>query len=114
MGASRRGESPPVPIGDVIRGALSGGGLRRGAERGRLVRRWEDVVGPYLARETAPQALDEGGLLVSVSTAAWGAQVRFLSEEIRRRANAALGSEAVSSVRVVVGRPNRKPLRRND
>jgi predicted nucleic acid-binding Zn ribbon protein len=81
---------------------------------GRLARCWEEVVGPVLARETAPRALDEGGLLVAASSAAWGTQVRFLADEIRRRANRELGSDQVRKVRVVVSSRGRDPLRGND
>jgi hypothetical protein len=40
-------------------------------------------------------------LTVAVSTGPWGAQARFLAEEIRRKANEALGSE-VDKVTIVV------------
>lgn len=86
--------------------------MRRGMALGRLVRAWEDVVGPRLARETRPLALDEGGLVVAASSAAWGSQVRFLAQEVRRGANRALGSEEVRSVRVVVAAMPPDALRR--
>ena len=40
----------------------------------------------------------------------WAAQVRFLAEEIRKRANASLGSEVVTQVQVVVRPEAVKPL----
>jgi hypothetical protein len=82
--------------------------FRRGLALGRLARSWEEVVGASLARETEPISLDQGGLLVSVSSGAWGAQVRFLAPEIRRRANEVLGSQEVRVVRVTVGRKERR------
>lgn len=100
-------------IGAIIREALDQPPMRRGLALGRLVRAWDRVVGPDLAVETAPWALDGGGLVVAASTGAWGVQVRFLAEEIRRRANETLGANSVRSVRVVVRSEARKPLRRN-
>ena len=45
----------------------------------------------------------EGGiLLVAATDGPWGAQARFLGEEIRKQANQALGGEAVKRVHVVV------------
>jgi predicted nucleic acid-binding Zn ribbon protein len=82
--------------------------FRRGLALGRLARSWVDIVGPGLARETEPFSLEDGGLVVSVSTGAWGAQVRFLAHEIRRRANEVLGAEEVQLVRVTVGRKERR------
>lgn len=96
--------APPREVGEVVRGLLSDAPMRRGVALGRLVRAWEKVVGPHLARETRPIGLDDGGLVVAASNGAWAAQVRFLEEEIRRRANEALDADEVRSVRVVVGR----------
>jgi hypothetical protein len=60
------------------------------------------VVGDQLASETEPLFLDEAGLVVGVTNPAWGAQVRFLAEDIRRRASEVLDGDAVGPVRVVV------------
>jgi predicted nucleic acid-binding Zn ribbon protein len=105
-------EEPPEGIGGIVRHILGERRLRKGVALGRLARAWPTVVGEELARQTTPRALDEGGLLVAASSAAWGSQVRFLAREIRRRANEALGSEEVRKVRVTVGGESWKPLRR--
>lgn len=97
-------------VGEVIRDLLGSSGFQKGTSLGRLARSWEEVVGDRLARETAPASLDDGGLVVVASTSAWAAQLRFLAEEIRRRANEMLGPEVVRSVRIVVSRERRKPL----
>ena len=89
-------------VDSVIRDVLSEPRLRGGVVLGRLVRSWERVVGPKLALETAPSALRSGELVVAASSGAWAAQVRFLAEELRRRANEELGHEGVTTVRVIV------------
>jgi predicted nucleic acid-binding Zn ribbon protein len=66
------------------------------------------VVGVRLAQECRPVSLADGTLLVEVSTAAWAVQLRFLEEEIRRRANETIGSGTVRLVRVVVDREPRE------
>jgi predicted nucleic acid-binding Zn ribbon protein len=86
----------------VIRTLLGAPRLRRGLSLGRLSKAWATVVGEDLASETRPLSLDETGLVVGASGPAWGAQVRFLAEDIRRRASETLGGEAVGPVRVVV------------
>lgn len=117
-GRADRGRSDPpeagAGIGAVIRQALAQPRMRRGLSLGKLVRSWEDVVGPRLARETAPVALEAGALVVAASTAAWGAQVRFLAGDVARRANETLGADEVTSVRVTVSSEARKALRRNE
>jgi len=82
----------------LMRDRVLAGGMRVG----RLARTWPQVVGERLAAETAPVRLDGGILIVAATDGPWGAQARFLAEEIRRQANEALGGEAVKRVHVVV------------
>ncbi len=58
-----------------------------------------------MAAETAPAAFDDGVLTVEVSNGPWGAQATFLHEEIRRKADEALGGDQVRRVRIVVRNP---------
>jgi predicted nucleic acid-binding Zn ribbon protein len=78
----------------------------RGLPVARLAAEWARVVGERLAAETVPATLEHGVLTVQATDGPWGAQARFLHEEIRAKANEALGSELVARVRVVV-RPAR-------
>ena len=92
-------------LSSVLDGLLGDRILRAGRAVGTLGRSWASVVGERLAEESAPVSLDDqGGLLVRASSAAWAAQVRFLSGEISAAANRLLGDDRVTSVRVVVGR----------
>jgi hypothetical protein len=100
--ADRRSDDP-VSIADVVDGLLAEGVFQRGLPVARLARGWSSIVGERLAGATMPDALDAGVLTVRASDGLWGAQARFLTEEIRRRADEALGGGVVSAVRVVVG-----------
>jgi predicted nucleic acid-binding Zn ribbon protein len=82
----------------------------RGLPIGRLAASWPEVVGPRLASESAPISLEGGALVVAASSGQWGAQVRFMTDEIRRRANDRLGATKVLTVRVVVRDDPRKAL----
>ena len=103
----------PSSVGEVIRGILADRRLSPGMSLGRLATSWSSVVGDSLARVTSPRSLENGVLTVAAETSAWAAQVSFLADEIGRKANAALDSEPVREVRVVVGKRTRKSLRRN-
>ena len=109
---SRRDERTlqETPLGEVLDGLLRERAFARGMPIGRLVADWEAVVGPRLAGESAPVSLESGVLVVATSSGPWGAQVRFLAEEISRRANESLGSQEVSRVQVVVRPEPREPL----
>ncbi len=76
--------------------------LAGGMQVGRLARMWPDVVGERLAGEKAPVRLEAGILVVAATDGPWGAQARFLAEEIRGKANEALGGQPVKRVHVVV------------
>lgn len=91
-----------TPIGEVVDGLLKERTFARGMPIGHLAADWASVVGPRLAAESAPVSLDSGVLVVAATTGPWGAQVRFLAQQIRERANDALGAGSVATVHVVV------------
>jgi predicted nucleic acid-binding Zn ribbon protein len=100
-----------TPIGSIVDELLvRERAFARGLPIGRLAAEWDGVVGPRLGSESAPVSLEGGLLVVAASSGPWGAQVRFMTDEIRRRANERLGSQIVAKVKVVVRPDPRKPL----
>lgn len=91
-----------VSVGEVVGGLLSEELFMRGMPIATLATGWVTVMGERLAAETEPATLDEGVLVVRAGNGPWGAQARFLAEQIRVNANEVLGSETVRSVRVVI------------
>jgi hypothetical protein len=94
--------SDPVAIGDIVERLLDEDLFRRGVPLADLARRWPELVGERLGEATAPVSLEGGCLVVAATDGPWGSQARYLAEEIRRRADEALGGGAVTTVRVVV------------
>ena len=90
----------PVPIWSVVDALMAEDLLARGRPLAQLVSAWPSIVGERLARECAPIALEDGVLSLGVSNGPWGAQVKFLHEEIRRKADEAVGG--VRAIRVLV------------
>ena len=106
FGGGRRPRSDDaISIGEIVDGLMREQVFSRGMPVARLASRRPEIVGSRLTTETAPAALDEGVLTVEVSSGPWGAQATFLHEEIRRKADAALGGDAVARVRIVVRNP---------
>ena len=89
-------------IGEIVEGLLTEDLFSRGLPIGRLAAIWPQVVGERLAAETAPASLEGGVLIVEATNGPWGAQARFLNDEIRRHADDALGGGQVVRVHVVV------------
>ena len=97
-----RRSADAVPIGEIVDSLLEEDLLRRGLPIAKLAREWPALVGERLGRETRPVSLEGGILTVRASDGPWGAQARYLAEEIRTRADAALGTGTVNTIRIVV------------
>ena len=98
-------DDDPVPVTAALDGLLRSmrGGAGR-AEVGGVFGRWDDAVGPMIAANVRPVRFEQGALLVEVDDPAWATQVRFLTDDIRRRLREESGVE-VASVDVRVRRP---------
>lgn len=104
-GFRRRNADPssePVELGDVIDNLMADQVFARGMPVAHLAAAWTSIVGERLASETAPASLEAGVLTVTATSGPWGAQARFLHEEIRRRADEALGNNQITAIRIVV------------
>ena len=97
-----------MPLSDVVDGLLAENVFQRGMPVATLARGWPSIVGERLAGATMPDALEAGVLIVRASDGPWGAQAKFLTEEIRRRSDEALGGGVVRAVRIVVGEPRNR------
>ena len=93
----------PIALGDVVDELLGEEPFRRGMPVATLSRAWPELVGERLAEATAPVSLDGGCLVVRAADGPWGSQATYLADEIRRRADDALGGGVVTSIRIVVG-----------
>jgi len=93
-------------LSSVLDEMLAEASIRTGLATGVLGREWPSVVGERLAAETEPLGLDDRGtLLVRATTAAWAAQVTFLSKAIAEASNEVVGDDRIRSVRVLVRGP---------
>jgi len=91
-----------VPLGEVVDRLMAEQAFSRGIPIATLASQWTGVMGERLAAETEPRSFDGGVLTVRATNGPWGAQARFLAEQIRLNANEVLGSDAVRTVRIVV------------
>lgn len=91
--------------GALVAGVLSRYGILDTVRELRLVTSWPDVVGERIAARSQPDGLQGGVLHVRVANSAWVHELTFLREDIRARANAAVGDPPlVREVRFHVGR----------
>ena len=99
-----------MSIGEVVDELLREDVFARGMPLVRLIKAWPDLVGARLADATTPVSLEAGILTIRAADGPWGAQARYFTEQIRDRADAALGGGMVTAVRIQIAQT---PGRRN-
>lgn len=70
---------------------------------GVLWRRWTEIVGDDVAAHAQPSSLRRGVLRIRADSPGWANEIKYLADEIRRRANEVAGAEVVTEVRLWVG-----------
>ncbi|MGH9917915.1 MAG: DUF721 domain-containing protein [Nitrososphaerales archaeon] len=73
---------------------------------GSVFSRWEELVGPAVARHATPVRLEGGTLVVAVDQPPWATQVRVLAPGIVARISEQTG-HLLDRLEVVVVRPSR-------
>lgn len=100
---SLRHAAAPAGLGELLNGVVN---RRRWAERleGAVVlARWEELVGPELARRCRPLKLVAGRLLVRAENPAWATQISYLAGDLEARIAQELRPGLVHEIKVVVG-----------
>jgi predicted nucleic acid-binding Zn ribbon protein len=93
------GKSQPRPVGAAIQDLAKHLGLQKNLEEYQVVTSWQEVVGEQIAKVTQAQRMENGVLLVSVSTAPWRAELSMKRMEILRKINATFGKNVVKEIR---------------
>ncbi|MCX6357416.1 MAG: DUF721 domain-containing protein [Candidatus Aureabacteria bacterium] len=91
-------------IGDVLDTLLRKLGLDKKARDARIVQEWERIVGPTIARHSAPAGMRGKILIVNVDSSVWLAELsRFFKEKILAAVRAELGEERIQDIRFRIG-----------
>lgn len=98
-----RGDSSPAdpsPLKSLLGSAASRFGLDDALATGKLWKTWPEVVGDDVAAHAQPTSLRGGVLRIRADSPVWAHEIGYLAEEIKHKANEALGRPVVSEVRV--------------
>lgn len=103
----------PIPVGESLTAVVR---ALRPPERsaspvsaaaiGGVFGRWDEVVGPAVARHVRPVKLDGDHLVVEVDDPAWATQLTFLEADLCRRLHDVTGA-VIERFEVRVARPGR-------
>jgi predicted nucleic acid-binding Zn ribbon protein len=107
----------PVPLSDSLTGVVRSlrgpepSSASTGAQSATTARdlggvfgRWDEAVGPAVARHVQPVKLDGERLVVEVDDPAWATQLRFLERAVIDRLAQVTGA-TIASFEIRVGRP---------
>ena len=100
--------SDPTPVGEILRGIVSGRGWPEHLAVGRLRTGWGEVAGPLLAARSDPVRLSDGVLTIRADPGAWATELSMLAPRIAAKADAHLGGGLVREVRVVASARRRE------
>lgn len=77
----------PVPLTDALDRLLGSLDAPPPDLLSTVFQRWEEVVGPAVARHCRPAAIEEDRLVVLASDATWASEVQWLASEVLARIN---------------------------
>jgi predicted nucleic acid-binding Zn ribbon protein len=91
---------------DVLQALLqnSKSQLSEGFLRWRLEQQWRDIVGPTIAEQTVPAALEKKVLHIWVRHSAWMQQLWYFRDVIKEKVNTHIGQQAVNQVHFTLSR----------
>jgi hypothetical protein len=78
-------------VEEALKHLIEAHGLDAALRAHRIVIEWHDLVGPTVARVTAPDGLNRGTLSVWVKNSPWMQELRMMREQLIRDINAKLG-----------------------
>jgi predicted nucleic acid-binding Zn ribbon protein len=99
----KRRESEPESIGQLVPRVLKDLGFDETVRILRVAERWEEAVGPEIARHCQPVALRGERLEASVDSSVWCQQLQLRSPEILASLRQVLGDDAPSELWLRVG-----------
>ena len=88
----------PVPLGDLLPGFLRKHGLEGEVEAQEALARWDDVVGPAIARVARPTGVSRGVLFVEVRSSVWMSELNLMRRDILARLNAGPGGGRIRRI----------------
>lgn len=100
---SLRHTAAPSGLGELLQGVVNRRHWAERLEGAVVLSRWEELVGPELARRCRPVKLVAGRLLVRAENAAWATQIAYLSGDLAARIAQDVRPGLVNEIQVVVG-----------
>jgi predicted nucleic acid-binding Zn ribbon protein len=99
LGALRKPQSKT--LGEALDGLVRELGLQGKLREYDAVLRWEEAVGPHIAKVATANKIQHGILTVQVSNSTWRYELTMRKQEMIGKLNALIGEGVVKDVRFV-------------
>jgi len=93
--------SAPTPLRSALDNLASTFGMTDVDSINALFVEWPEIVGEHLAEHCKPRSLRDQVLTIEASDQQWATELKWMTSLLMERCCAALGDEAVTSVRIV-------------
>jgi predicted nucleic acid-binding Zn ribbon protein len=88
----------PVLLGAVLDEFLKNIGVERKVKEGMVLERWSEVVGPYIAKVSKADRIENGVLYVKVINPSWKHHLFMFRREIIKKLNDSLKLDVVREI----------------
>ena len=94
-------------LGEVLRERLHALGWEQTLKEQEILTRWDEAVGPQIARRAQPLYVSKHRLTVAVDNPAWAQQLAMLKKDLLRRIRSLLGNDSIEDLFFTSGRIER-------
>ena len=90
----------PTAVAEALRSYLAKSGLATRLAQAQVIPDWPRLVGPQIARVTAPESVTpDGTLFVRVATSAWMTELQLMGPQIMAAINTGRGVGRIKTIR---------------
>src|SRR2546423_14536598 len=99
----------PTAVGEALRSSLAKSGLATRLGQAQVIPDWPRLVGPQIARVTAPESVTpDGTLFVRVATSPWMTELQLMGPQIMAAIHAGRGAGRIKTNRWVLSQEKDK------
>jgi predicted nucleic acid-binding Zn ribbon protein len=88
----------PVSLGEVLDTFLKNLGVEKKVKEGMAVSRWAEIVGPYIAKVSIAERVENGVLYVKVTNPSWKHHLFMMRREIINKLNDSLKADVIREI----------------
>ena len=88
-------------LNSAIKNFLQKNGLEKGVNQNKSIELWPDIVGEKISKNTEPQPVESGTLIIKAKNSAWRQELIFKQSEILESINKKLGKNTIKAIRFI-------------